>query len=272
MIRGNLSKMISQLTGPVEYSLPIGIERLGMNQFLGKELGLNFSGTINCIACGRKTSKSFSQGYCFPCMQSLAQCDSCIIKPELCHFAQGTCREPDWGLTHCMRPHYVYLANSSGVKVGITRETQLPTRWIDQGAKQGLPVFKVATRYQSGVLEVLFKQHVADKTDWRALLKGDPEPMDLKTKRDELFDLCKTRIREARERFGEGAIMPLEAAELVNIDYPVLDYPTKITSLNLDKTPQIRGTLLGIKGQYLIFDVGVINVRKYTGYNVEVTE
>ena len=272
MISGNLSKMISQLTGPVEYSLPIGTERLGVNQFLGKELALNFSGTINCIACGRKTSKSFSQGYCFPCMQSLAQCDSCIIKPELCHYAQGTCREPEWGQTHCMRPHYVYLANSSGVKVGITRETQLPTRWIDQGAKQALPIFKVATRYQSGVLEVLLKKYVADKTDWRALLKGDPEPTDLMTKRDELFDLCKAGIREARERFGEEAIMPLEAAELVNIDYPVLEYPTKITSLNLDKTPQIRGTLLGIKGQYLIFDIGVINVRKYTGYNVEVTE
>ncbi len=270
MISGNLSKMASQLASPVAYTLPVGSERLGMNQLLGQVLTLRYSGLIQCVACGRKTSKSFSQGYCFPCMQSLAQCDSCIIKPELCHFAQGTCREPEWGITHCMRPHYVYLANSSGMKVGITRETQLPTRWIDQGATQALPIFKVATRLQSGVLEVILKQHIADKTDWRALLKGEPEPADLAEKRNQLFELCAQGIAETQARFGMDAIVPLTSGETVNIDYPVLHYPTKITSLNLEKTPEIRGTLLGIKGQYLIFDIGVINIRKYTGYHVEV--
>ena len=169
-----------------------------------------------------------------------------------------------------MRPHYVYLANSSGMKVGITRETQLPTRWIDQGAAQALPIFKVATRLQSGVLEVILKQHIADKTDWRALLKGAPEPANLAEKRDQLFELCAQGIRETQARFGMDAIVPLESGEIVDIDYPVLEYPTKITSLNLDKTPEIRGTLLGIKGQYLIFDIGVINIRKYTGYHVEI--
>lgn len=269
MISGNLSKMTSQLTSPVEYALPVGNERIGMNQFLGKVVTLRYSGMIHCVACGRKTNKSFSQGYCFPCMQSLAQCDSCIIKPELCHYAQGTCREPEWGMTHCMRPHYVYLANSSGMKVGITRETQLPTRWIDQGAAQALPIFQVATRLQSGVIEVILKQYIADKTDWRALLKGAPEPANLVQKRDQLFELCASGIHEAQTRFGMDAIVPLESGDVVTIDYPVLEYPAKITSLNLEKTPEITGTLLGIKGQYLIFDIGVINIRKYTGYHVE---
>jgi hypothetical protein len=271
MIAGHLSKLAAALKTPVEYTLRLGEQALLLNEHLGKRLLLEFSGEINCIACGRKTAKSFNQGYCFPCTQRLARCDICVVRPERCHFAQGTCREPEWALGHCMRPHYVYLANSSGLKVGITRENQIPTRWIDQGATQALPLFKVQTRQQSGLIEAALREHVADKTDWRRMLKGEAAAIDLECKRDELLALCAGAVRELRQRFGEDAIEVLTQAQPVALTYPVLRYPSKITALDFDKTPEIGGTLLGIKGQYLILDHGVLNIRKFTGYNIAVS-
>jgi hypothetical protein len=169
-----------------------------------------------------------------------------------------------------MTDHIVYLANSSGVKVGITRSTQLPTRWLDQGASQALPILRVATRQQSGFVEDLLRTQVADRTNWRALLKGDAEPVDLVAIREQLFDSCADGLAGLQERFGLQAIQLLHDAEPVEIRYPVEAYPTKIVSFNLDKNPIAEGTLLGIKGQYLIFDTGVINIRKYTAYQLAV--
>ena len=133
---GTLSKMKSELHSPVQYGLPLGDAVEPLNPHLGQRVQLRYTGRIFCVHCGRKTSKSFDQGYCFPCFRSLAQCDTCIVKPEQCHFAHGTCREPEWAQQFCFRSHTVYLANSSGLKVGITRDNQVPTRWIDQGAVQ----------------------------------------------------------------------------------------------------------------------------------------
>jgi hypothetical protein len=269
---GNILKMQSTLAGadqPVQYQLPVGENLLSMNENIGKTIKLNYQNEIHCIACGRKTSKSFGQGHCFPCFRSLASCDMCIMKPETCHYAEGTCRQPEWGDANCFIPHYVYLANSSGIKVGITRSTQIPTRWIDQGAAQALPVFRVANRLQSGLLEVVLKQHVSDRTDWRKMLKADAEPMDLKSIRDELLDDCSAEIEVIKSEQGEGAIETVDQA-VVDIKFPVSEYPEKIKSLNLDKQPEIEGRLMGIKGQYLILDTGVLNIRKFSGYNIQV--
>ena len=243
---------------------------IDLNPLIGQRLRLEYGGEIHCTHCGRKTRKSFNQGYCYPCFSKLAQCDSCIVSPEKCHYHEGTCREPEWGERFCMTGHIVYLANSSGVKVGITRVSQIPTRWIDQGAVQALPVMRVSTRRQSGLVEDILRQHVADKTNWRAMLKNDVVEVDLAVKRDELFELCKAELAALTDRFGLGAIQPVLDAEVVNIGYPVLEYPTKVTSFNFDKTPVVEGKLMGIKGQYLMFDTGVINIRKFTAYNVTV--
>ncbi len=270
MARGNLEKMVATLGQVVTYALPVGGTLLPLQPLLGKPLHIIYSGVIQCTACGRKTKKSYCQGHCYPCSQRLASCDLCIMKPETCHYDQGTCREPGWGERHCMQPHYVYLANTSGLKVGITRHTQLPTRWIDQGATEALPIFKVATRYQSGLIEMICKTHVADRTDWRRMLRGDGEPLDLGALRDDLLEKCGAELEELVTRFGEHALQRLPDAEVTRLHYPVEKYPQKITALNLDKSPVIEGTLLGIKGQYLILDSGVLNVRKFTGYEVEV--
>ena len=252
---------------PVQYQLPIGDELVAMNEHIGQTIKLHYKDEINCVACGRKTKKSFAQGHCYPCFRSLASCDMCIMKPETCHFAEGTCREPSWGESNCFIPHYVYLANSSGIKVGITRGTQIPTRWIDQGAGQALPVFQVANRLQSGLLEMVLKKHVSDRTDWRKMLKSDAEPLDMKAIRDELLAECASEIAEIKTAQGEDAIVAVDE-NVVEIKFPVSEYPEKIKSLNFDKQPEIEGVLKGIKGQYLILDSGVLNIRKFTGYNI----
>ncbi len=270
--RGALTKMAVRLDAPVQYALRLDDRELPLNPLIGQHLRLEFLGAIHCCHCGRKTKKSYAQGYCYPCMTKLAQCDSCIMSPEKCHYDAGTCREPGWGEQFCMADHVVYLANSSGVKVGITRATQLPTRWLDQGASQALPILRVATRQQSGLVEDLLRSQVADRTNWRALLKGDAEPVDLPAVRERLFDTCREGLEALQQRFGLQAIQPLAAAEVVEMRYPVAAYPAKIASFDLDKNPVVEGTLQGIKGQYLIFDTGVINIRKYTAYQLAVQQ
>ena len=268
LAKGGARKMVVRLEEPVSYSLPLGDEQYPLNPLLGQTVHLRYEGVINCIHCNRKTNKSFSQGYCYPCFKRLAQCDSCIVSPEKCHFAAGTCREPEWGEQHCMIDHVVYLANTSGLKVGITRGSQVPTRWIDQGATQARPIFRVATRLQSGLVESLFKDHVADKTNWQAMLKGVPEPRDLEEARLELMSAGADGIDALQRDHGPTAITELTDQVDTQITFPVLEYPEKVKSFNLDKTPLVGGTLLGIKGQYLIFDTGVINIRKYGGYQL----
>ena len=269
--RGTLRKMQSRLQNPVDYKVPLGDSVISLNQYLEKPIRLEYSGTIACVYCGRKTSKSFNQGYCYPCFQKLAQCDSCIIHPEKCHFDQGSCREPAWGEKYCMQDHIIYLANSSGLKVGITRATQVPTRWVDQGATQALAIMRVRSRLQSGTLEVMFKQHVADKTNWREMLKGEATTLDMQQESVRLLKECEADIKELEERFGFFAISVLNGVEPVSINYPVVQYPDKITSFNFDNEPKIEGTLLGIKGQYLIFDNGVINLRRFSGYDIQLS-
>ncbi|KEQ16664.1 hypothetical protein GZ78_18270 [Endozoicomonas numazuensis] len=256
---------------PVEYQLPVGDTLLPLNELMGKKLTLEYQGEINCCHCGRKTKKSFSQGFCYPCFKKLPQCDSCIMSPEKCHYHEGTCRDAAWGEKFCMTDHVVYLANSSGLKVGITRATQVPTRWVDQGATQALPFVRVSTRLQSGLIETLFKEFVSDRTNWRAMLKGTADPLDLKTQASDLLDMNRSRMEALQEQFGLQAIAPVVDPEIVDIRYPVEQYPVKVTSMSFDKKPVIEGVLMGIKGQYLILDTGVINIRKHTSYQVNVS-
>jgi hypothetical protein len=268
---GAVRKMKTALADPVSYTMLLGEQAVPLNDYLGRKLQLVFKGVINCIHCGRKTNKSFNQGYCYPCFTRLAQCDSCIVSPEKCHYAAGTCREPEWGEQHCMIDHFVYLANTSGIKVGITRGSQVPTRWMDQGATQARPIFRVSSRLHSGLVEAAFKAHIADKTNWQAMLKGDAEPVDLGDIRRRLMVDCARELNDLVRSHGIQAITELPDEADVHIRYPVLEYPIKVTSLNPDKTPSLGGTLLGIKGQYLLFDTGVINMRKYGGYQLSLT-
>ncbi|MBF0264331.1 MAG: DUF2797 domain-containing protein [Gammaproteobacteria bacterium] len=262
--------------GLVQYQLPFytdtdrNVELVELNSLIGRDIKIENLGHINCISCGRKTKKSFAQGYCYPCFTSLPQCDSCIMSPEKCHYQAGTCRDSQWGKDNCLIPHYVYLARSSSVKVGITRGTQIPTRWMDQGAIQALPIVKVSQRYYSGLMEVIFKEHVSDRTSWQKMLKGEVSEADLYQTREQLFNLCQQSITNLldEQQIKPEDIELLNQETIIDINYPVEQYPAKVKSFNLDKLATAEGQLMGIKGQYLILDTGVINIRKYTAYQL----
>jgi hypothetical protein len=270
MPTGILRKMLAQNASPVNYLMRVGEAELPLNPLLGQTLRLRHRGAIYCVACGRKTAKSYSQGYCYPCSQRLAECDLCQVKPELCHFAAGTCRQPEWGIEHCMKPHYIYLANSSGLKVGITRLSNVPTRWLDQGARQALPMLQASSRHLAGLVEVELSRQVADKTDWRKLLRGEAETLDLAAARDELLEKTWPALQAIAARLENQSLTRLEDAAALEFAYPVRCYPAKVVALNFDKTPAIEGELWGIKGQYLLLSSGVLNIRKFSGYEVEV--
>ncbi len=274
LAQGHLSKMVAsiapQSTAQATYQLHLGDQIIDINALLGKILRLEHLGQINCQHCGRSTRKSYAQGYCYPCMQSLPQCDLCIMSPERCHYHAGTCRDASWGEQFCMQPHVVYLANSSALKVGITRVNQMPTRWLDQGACQAMPIMQVATRKLSGQVETVLKNYVADKTNWRSLLKGPAAEIDLLAERDRLL----AQADEPLQALLAG-VAPVDYCWLEHmpsqINYPVSQYPAKVISHNLDKEPVLEDRLMGIKGQYLIFSQRVINIRKYSSYLVQLS-
>ena len=272
VIHGTIEKMRTHLDSPVRYELPIGESSVDINSLLGKAITLTFTGTILCIACGRKTKKSFNQGHCFPCLKRLASCDQCIVRPELCHYHEGTCREPKWGESHCLQPHVVYLANSSGLKVGVTRASQVPTRWIDQGAVQAIPVFEVKERRIAGLLEATLRQVVADRTDWRRMLKGSPDKLNMLAERTRILSEADPLITQFKKGPDWGDTKTSSSNSVCEIRYPVATYPEKVKAHNFDKTASVSGKLQGIKGQYLILDTGVLDVRKFAGYELELND
>ena len=257
---GQILKMKTELNHPVKYYLPIGDKLLGMNQWIGTHIKFHFNDEIYCLDCGQRTKKSFNQGFCYTCFQNSPMSSECIIKPELCRAHLGEGRDMEWEREHHLKDHYVYLAVSSGVKVGITRDTQVPTRWIDQGASYAVPIARTPNRYLCGMIEVSLKQHLSDRTAWQRMLKNEIPCLDLTEKRKEVFKLIPKEYHKYL----------LKKEEILNIQYPVNEYPTKVKSLSFDKTPTIQGCLMGIKGQYLLFEDGqVLNMRKHQAYVLE---
>ncbi len=258
---GNLRKMITQLDEPVRYTLPLSDARIAMNERIGQPISLRYDGKINCIACGRETKKSFGGGFCYPCFRSAPEASECIIRPELCRAHEGESRDMAWSQEHCLTEQIVYLAKSSAIKVGITRNSQVPTRWIDQGASEAIIFARVPNRYTSGVIEVAMKEHLTDRTNWQRMLKNEISDADLLACKHDVADQLPAELREH----------VVDDDKVWTIDYPVTEFPAKVKSVGFDKLPLIEGTLVGIKGQYLILDGGrVLNIRKHSGYEIAV--
>jgi len=258
---GNIRKMSVQIGDPIMYTLNLSTD-VDMNARIGKHIRLEWNGIINCLACKKVTKKSFGQGFCYTCFMNAPESAECIIRPELCRAHLGEGRDPEWEEKHHNKPHIVYLAASSAVKVGITREDQVPTRWIDQGATAAIRLAETENRYEAGRVEVALKELFTDRTNWRKMLTNDV---------DNTIDLEEEKW--ALEEHLPADIMDLfsENDEIVNLNYPVLEFPTKVKSLSFDKTPVIEGVLKGIKGQYLFFENNeVLNIRKHTSYYVEI--
>lgn len=258
---GTLLKMETKLVNPIEYELPIGDELIYMNPLIGKYIALKWLKEIYCVACGRKTNKSFAQGFCYPCFLNAPETSECIFRPELCRAQDGIARDMEWAENHCLQDHIVYLAISSGIKVGVTRSGQIPTRWIDQGAWQVIKLAKTPNRYTAGLIEVALKEHISDRTNWQRMLKNQLiEGVDLTIAKKDMIAHLPSYLQNYIS----------EEDNITEINYPVNEYPEKVKSLSFDKLEEITGRLWGVKGQYLIFDDGtVLNMRKHTGYMVE---
>ena len=258
--QGVLKKMNTENLESVQYYLDMQADFLHMNQLLNKEISISFVG-YECLSCSLD-KEIYRQGFCKKCFFETPTAGDWIMRPEL---SKAHLDIEDRDLAYekqvQLQPHIVYLANSSNVKVGVTRKTQVPTRWIDQGAHEAIEIVEVPNRYLAGVTEVALKEHVADKTNWRKMLKNDIEDENLIEWRERLRDFIP---EEAKEYF-------IEHNEETKLNFPVKQYPEKPKSLNLKKTPEYTGKLVGIKGQYLIFeDQTVFNVRANEGLVVKV--
>lgn len=256
--RGTLTKMQTELAHPVHYYLVFENDFVNLNQALGRSLKFYHVG-YQCLGCGLD-KKIFRQGFCYDCFYSNPKAGDWIMHPELSKAHLGIQdRDLEFEKQIQLQPHIVYLANSSDVKVGVTRKSQVPTRWIDQGAHEAIEIVEVPNRYLAGITEVALKQHISDKTNWRKMLQNEVQDVNL------------VEIREALKPYIPEETQPYFLAERqeLEIDFPVNRYPKSPKSLNLDKTPEYQGILTGIKGQYLIFeDDTVFNVRSYEGYVV----
>ena len=260
---GNILKMRSEFANPIQYFLPLGDTELPMNELIGQLISMKFTGQINCISCGKRTKTSFGQGFCYNCLQTAPEASETVMRPELSKAHLGIARDMDWAREHDLIDHYVYLAVSGELKVGVTRHHQVPTRWIDQGASEAIILARTPNRHISGVIEVYLKNFFSDKTNWRSMLQNK--------------DIQEYNLQEEKEKAYK--LLPAELQQYLHTDdniwkmnFPCSDFPAKNTSATFDKDPDISGILNGIKGQYLIFSDGrVLNIRKHNGYFLEVS-
>lgn len=258
---GVLTKMQTEIGNPIQYYLVFENSFLNVNQLIGKETEIVFQG-YQCLNCGKK-KKIFRQGFCYDCFMSSPVVGDWVMRPEL---STAHLEIEDRDLLYekkvQLQPHVVYLALSSEVKVGVTRKTQVPTRWIDQGAIQAVPIIEVPNRYLAGITEVTLKNHFADKTAWQKMLKNEVLPVDLLEERKKTYQWLPNEVKQYF----------VNDQKPIDLHYPVLHYPKKISSLNLDKKPIFTGKVSGIKGQYLLFEDGtVFNVRSNEGYIVKIS-
>ncbi len=267
-ITTHLRKMATVLgaEGQAEYTLSLlqNIDFVGfedLNDWVGKQVSIEFTGNINCIVTGKKIKKTYGEGLSYDAFLSSPLGSPSIVRPELSRIHEGIAlRDFEWEQKHHNQPHYVYLSRTSGVKVGVTRSTNLFSRWIDQGATEGILFAETPYRQLAGHIEVLMKEHIADKTAWQAMLKGHcTDHENLLSIKNRLLDLLPAELQDFIS----------DSDEVSAIHYPVIELPIKPKSIKLDSTPQFDGRLLGIKGQYLLFDQNrVFNVRSHSGYEI----
>ena len=257
-LEGNIRKMRVEYNATIQYSVALSGQFEPLNDHIGSNISLQWNGIINCVQCGNQTKKSFFQGFCYPCFIQAPESSECILKPELCQAHEGISRDMEWSKVHCLTDHFVYLSLTSGIKVGVTRYTQIPTRWIDQGAIKALKLAKTPNRYLAGAIEVKLKEFVSDRTSWQKMLKNDV---------DQSIRLIDYKIKLKQNLGDELSQYVLDEEIETLLNYPINQYPEKIKSINFDKVNEYEGKLTGIKGQYLYLDNQyVVNMRKYSGY------
>ena len=264
---GNIRKMRAILDEEVQYELPLYSvlephETIQMNELVGEQIKIEFGHEINCVVTGKKIRKTYGDGMSYDAFMTSPLASPSIIRQELSRIHEGIAlRDEKWEREHHLQPHVVYLSKTSGVKVGVTRQTQVPSRWIDQGASEAIILAEVPYRQLAGLIEVELKQYVSDKTNWRNMLKNVCAEADL-------LETKESMIEHLPEEFYDFIS---DDDDVTEINYPVISYPDKVKSIKLDKVPVIEKKLVGIKGQYLIFeDETVMNMRSHSGYKVAI--
>ncbi len=259
---GVLKKMRTFASSPINYYLELGEEVLVMNQLINKQISIEHTHHYQCLNCN-KDLFIFAQGYCKSCYFSIPQTNSSIFKPELSTAHLGIEQKNlDWEIKFELQPHVVYLAITGGLKVGVTRKTQIPTRWIDQGAMSAIVIAETENRYEAGAIEVEIAKHIADKTNYRKMLTSNEHAIDLIEKKKEIKNYFPP---ELQNRY-------VETDDITHLNFPIIALPQKIQSINFNKTNKISSRLVGIKGQYLIFeDNKVFNIRGSEGYCVNLS-
>lgn len=268
-ITTHLRKMRTSLDGQAQYLLPIVdiLEHSGtyfMNPLVGETIQIQFENEIHCIETGKKIKKTMGEGLSYEAFMSSPLASPSIVRPELSRIHEGIAlRDAAWEEEHHNKPHYVYLSRTSDIKVGVTRTPNIPSRWIDQGASEAIILAETPYRQLAGLIEVSLKDHMADKTNWQAMLKNVcNDQTDLVEKKNQVLDFLPEEFHD----------FVFDNDEVTAIDYPVLAFPEKVKSLKLDTTPFIEGKLIGIKAQYLIFEDGrVLNIRSHSGYKVTIS-
>lgn len=256
---GPLSKMRTNLSDEVVYYLEIGDDIIKMNDLIGKELKISYLGQITCF-CGDLVSEVFRMNFCKNCFFTKPEAGDPILRPEMskAHLDEQD-RDLEWEKKYQLQPHIVYLANSAGLKVGVTRAQQKPTRWMDQGATAAIVLAQTDNRYEAGAIEVALKEHMSDKTPWQKMVKGEDVEIDLDAEKDKASEWVPIDLKK----------FVVKESDITQINYPVLEYPTKAKSVNLEKHSMVEGKLTGIRGQYLLFSSGaVMNVRSHEGRHV----
>lgn len=266
-MKGMLTKMGFNNTGDEynilpEYFIDLDSGRINLKDLIGRGIRLEYQHINRCIHCGHETKKLFGQGFCYPCFIKVPEAEECVLRPELCRAHEGIARDLEFAKENCLVQHYVYLAWTGGIKVGVTRYHQIPTRWVDQGATFAVKVCNTPNRYTAGLVEVELKKIFADKTAWQRMLTDDssefpPDFLNYKAKALEFIN-------------GKNFNYIPEGDVVYRVSYPIIQLSDKVRSVNLGKVNAIEGKLVGIKGQYLIFESGiVINIRNHSGYVVD---
>lgn len=259
--RGNLFKMLTEFSDPVQYKLPLNEKFIFMNELIGQKISIRYEGIINCIKCGKETKKSYNQGFCYSCFMTAPEADPAIVNPELDMAHLGISRDMEWAKTYSLVEHAVYLSLTSSVKVGVTRSSNLVTRWIDQGATQGIVIARTPYRHLAGVIEVALKQYFNDKTNWKDMLSN---------RTSGTTDLLAEKQRAYQFFPDELKMYISENEDIIRINYPISAFYPEVKSIDIEKIIVFSGILTGIKGQYLMFEDKVLNIRKYGGYLVSI--
>lgn len=258
---GNIVKMRTKGIAPVHYYLKIGENELFVNSLIGEKIKISYKNRINCIGCNAITTKSFHQGYCYSCFTTIPQCDLGVLFPEKDMSHLGISRDMAWAKENSLIDHYVYIAFTGDLKVGVTRHTQIPARWIDQGAIMAIKLAKTPYRHLAGVIETEMKNYISDKTDWSKMLKTEFSNADLIKEKNRLAEVMSVENKKYLTRDNS----------ITEINYPYHYNLEKFSNISFEKSNEVEGNLSGIKGQYLIFEDGkVFNIRRHNGYFVEI--